>query len=204
MSSTDNSPIDFYFDYSSPYSYIAAERVEDMLKDSGRTIRYCPILYGVITRQLNVPVLVNVPYKGAYSLRDFVRSAHYYGLEMNFPDPFPVATQAAARATLMLREQQHPQLAAFIRTVFRAYFVDRQDITQRETLGRVAQSLDMDAEAIMQADSDPQWKELLKATVQEASEKGLFGIPYFVVDGETFWGNDRLEQLQRWVTQGPF
>ena len=199
-----SNPIDFYFDFSSPYSYIAAERIESALLGSGRTIRYCPILFGVIVNNLGNPILVDVPLKGEYSKRDFVRSAHFYGLELNFPAKFPIATQAAARATLMLREQQHPKLNIFIKEVFRAYFVRNENITDTHVLAQIANSVGIDGEQVQQADANPLYKDMLKATVSAAMEQRLFGVPYFVVDGEAFWGNDRLEHIQRWVTQGPF
>ncbi len=196
--------IDFYFDFSSPYSYIAAERIEAIAAQGGRTVRYCPVLLGIVFKQMGIPPLVHIPLKGEYSIRDFVRSAHFYGLAFTFPDPFPIASQAAARATLMLRDSGSSQVGEFVRAVFRAFFVKGQDITQTEVLARIGTQLGLDGTAIAAAHGDEVWKTALKTSVEESMARKVFGAPFFFVDGEGFWGNDRLDQALRWMQTGPF
>jgi 2-hydroxychromene-2-carboxylate isomerase len=196
--------IDFFFDFTSPYSYIAAERIEAIAEKGGRTVNYCPTLLGFIFKEIGGGPLTAMPRKGEYSLNDFSRTARFYDLELNFPKAFPANTVMAARAALMVKALQPELLGRFVREVFRAYFVSGQDITQASVIGVCASAAGVDANAALQANDDPRWKDALKAAVQQSHEVKMFGAPYFVVDGEAFWGNDRLDQVERWVKDGPF
>lgn len=196
--------IDFYFDFTSPYSYIAAERIEAIAAKGGRTVNYCPTLLGFIFKEIGGGPLTAMPRKGEYSLNDFSRTARFHDLKLNFPKAFPANTVMAARAALMVKACEPNAMGAFVREVFRAYFVADQDITQADVIGRCAAAAGVDAEAAAKANDDPRWKEALKQAVQQSNEVKMFGAPYMLVDGEAFWGNDRLDQIERWVKDGPF
>ena len=196
--------IDFYFDFTSPYSYIAAERIEAIAEKGSRTVNYCPMLLGFIFKEIGGGPLTAMPRKGEYSLNDFSRTARFHGLELTFPKAFPANTVMAARAALMVKALQPEVMGAFVREVFRSYFVAGQDITQAEVIGRCASAVGVDASLAMQANDDARWKDALKQAVQQCHEVKMFGAPYLIVDGEAFWGNDRLDQVERWVKDGPF
>jgi 2-hydroxychromene-2-carboxylate isomerase len=196
--------IDFYFDLTSPYSYVAAELIEDIAKAGGRTVNYKPTLLGFVFKSTGNSAPMMVPTKGKYSARDFSRTARFHGLPLKFPAMFPINATVASRAILKLKEDNEQQVGDFTRALYRAYFVNGQDITTEEGVAQVANSLGLDGAALAGASNDESIKEKMKAAVQESIDVGMFGAPYFVVDGEAFWGQDRMEQLRRWVVQGPF
>ena len=198
-------PIDFYFDFSSPYSYIASEWVEALAARHGRTVRWQAILLGVTFQAAELRSPVGYPIKRDYALRDFRRSARFEGVPYTQPEEFPIPTQNAARVFWWLDETQGtPAAAAWARAGLRAYFTRGTMLSQSDALKTLAAGCDIDAQQAEAAWGDPQWKARLKRANDEAIAAGVFGAPFFVVDGEPFWGNDRKAQIERWLAQGPF
>lgn len=118
-------PLEFYFDFSSPYGYLASERIDALAARFGRKVRWRPILLGVLLRETGGTPPTQVPAKRSYFLCDFARSARFMDIPYAQPQPFPVATQHAARAYYWLLEQDHALARRFAHAVFRAYFVER-------------------------------------------------------------------------------
>ena len=198
-------PIDFYFDFSSPYSYIASEWVEALAARYGRTVHWHAILLGVTFQAAELKSPVAYPIKREYSLRDFRRSARFEGVPYTQPEEFPIPTQNAARVFWWLHDSQgSSQATAWARAGLRAYFTRGVMLSQPEALKTLAATSGLDAQQAEAAWGDPQWKARLKRANDEALAAGVFGAPYFVVDGEPFWGNDRKAQIERWLAQGPF
>jgi len=196
--------IDFYFDFSSPYSYLASEKIEALAARHGRAVRFHPTLLGAVFRVSGQRPLTEIPLKGDYARRDFARSARHAGLPFRMPEVFPVSTVQAARACLALEPTQPTLLAPFIHAVFRAYFVEGLDITSAAVLEQLLERCGADAAAVMAAMAQPDIKERLKQAVDASIARGVFGAPFIIVDGEPFWGSDRLEQVERWLASGPF
>lgn len=199
-----NKTIDFYFDFTSPYSYVAAERIDAIAAGAGWQVNWCPTLLGFIFKEIGGAPLTEKPRKGEYSLNDFSRTARFYGLQLKFPSRFPAHTVAAARAALWVKAEHPQRMSDFVRAIFRAYFVEDSDIGQPEVIARCAASVGLDGATAAAANEDPRWKDAMRAAVQASHDAKMFGAPYFIVNGEAFWGNDRLDQLQRWITTGPF
>lgn len=197
-------PLDFYFDFSSPYGYLAAEKIDAIAARHGRTVEWHPILLGVVFRATGGAPLTEIPLKGDYSKRDFARSARHLGVPFRFPNRFPLATQNAARAFLWLADRDKALARNFARAVYRAYFAEDIDISQTESLLRIAASMGVDASALQQAMADPALKDRLRAQNDAALARGVFGSPFFFVDGEPFWGSDRLPQIDQWLESGGF
>ena len=153
--------IDFYFDFSSPYSYIASEWVEAVAARHGRAVQWHAILLGVTFQAAELRSPVSHPIKREYSIRDFGRSASFAGL--------------------------------------RAYFTRGTDLSDVATLSTVVTASGLDAPAALAAYTDPLWKERLKRENDAAIASGVFGAPFFIVDGEPFWGNDRRGQIEQWL-----
>lgn len=197
-------PIEFWFDFSSPYSYLASERIEELAARHGRTVDFKPTLLGVAFKASGQRPLTEVPLKGDYSRHDFARSARFSGIPFRMPEPFPISTVGAARAVVWLRQADPARVPAFVHAAFRAFFVDGRNISEPEVLASVFGGAGIDASAAAQAVADPKIKDELKALVDESVARGVFGAPFVFVDGEPFWGNDRLAQVERWLSQGPF
>ena len=100
-------PIDFYFDFSSPYGYLASQKIEALAAKHGRTVDWHPMLLGVVFKQTGTAPLTEIPLKGDYSRRDFARSARFHGIAgFRMPSSFPIATQAPARIVLWAKAQR--------------------------------------------------------------------------------------------------
>lgn len=197
-------PIEFFFDFSSPYAYLASAKIEAIATRFGRSVAYKPILLGAIFKTTGGAPLTEAPLKGEYSRRDFARSARYAGVPYHPPEPFPIATVAAARALLWLQAQGSGKSVSFVHRCFRAYFAEGRDISRPDVLAAVAQDLGIDSSALAAGTQEPAIKDRLKALTDEALARGVFGAPFLFVDGEPFWGHDRLPQVERWLERGPF
>lgn len=196
--------IDFYFDFSSPYGYFMSEKIDALAARFGRQVRWRPFLLGAVYKLTGAKALPSLPMKGPYSVRDFERSARFLGLNCRIPSAFPVATQHAARAFYWLDEHDGDLARRFAQAALRAYFVDDRDISQAETVLDVAASLGVDRTALAAALEDDAVKARLRAECDAAIERGVFGSPYVIIDGEPFWGVDRLPQIERWLETGGF
>lgn len=198
------SPIDFYFDFSSPYSYIASEWIDALAARHGRTVRWHAILLGATFRVSGLKPPVEHPLKREYVLRDFARSARAEGVPFRQPSRFPIATQNAARVFWWLCGSDPARSTAWARACFRAYFGRGVDLSDPEALKGLAAEFGLDLQVAEGVWNDPVWKERLKQANEAAIAAGVFGAPFFVIDGEPFWGNDRKAQMERWLSQGPF
>lgn len=198
--------IDLYFDYSSPYGYLASERIEALAARHNRQVQWHPVLLGFIFKISKQAPLTEAPLKGEYSVMDFARSSREHKIAYQHPQQFPIGAVAASRATLWSRD--HPDAAIrektsdMVHAIYRAYFVDDKDITDTDTLSALADSIGLDGDVMVAALSEPAIKDALKDEVGTAIEAGIFGSPTMVIDGEQFWGHDRLEQLDRWLSSG--
>ena len=193
--------LDFYFDFSSPYSYIASEWVEAVAARHGRAVHWHAILLGATFQAAELKSPVSYPIKREYSIRDFGRSARFAGLPYVMPDRFPIPTQNAARIFWWLHDSVSPERAvAWAHAGLRAYFTRGTDLSDGATLATVAAESGVDAAAAQAAYTDPLWKERLKRENDAAIAAGVFGAPFFFVDGEPFWGNDRRGQIEQWLS----
>ena len=194
--------IEFYFDFSSPYGYFASVRIDDLAARFGRRVAWKPIMIGAAFKESGNRPLVEQPIKGDYSRHDWRRLARLLDVAWVLPEPFPIATLAAARAFWWLAEGDAALAKRFARAAFHAYFADGHDISKAETVAEVAASLDIDGPALLAAVRDPAIKERLKRETDEAIKRGVFGSPFVFVDGEGFWGADRLWMVERWLERG--
>ena len=195
-------PIEFYFDFSSPYGYFAAEKIDDMGARHGRAVNWHPVLLGVVFKQTGAVPLTQVPVKGAYSLRDFARTARHMGIPFTMPPTFPIPSQAPARIMLWISAQNQLAGKAYARAAYRAFFVDGVDISKPENAADIAAELGHDRTAALAAVDDSTYKNALKSEVEQAVTAGVFGSPFIVIDGEPFWGSDRMSMAEEWLKTG--
>ena len=196
--------IDFYFDFSSPYSYIASEWIEALAARHGRTVSWKAILLGATFQAAELKSPVSYPIKRDYSLHDFERSARFAGVPLKNPENFPIPTQNAARVFWWLHDKEATTASHWARHCLRAYFARGVDLSDAARLKELAAEFGIDANEAEAVWSDPAWKARLKAANDAAIAAGVFGAPFFVIDNEPFWGNDRRPQIERWLEKGPF
>lgn len=197
--------IEFFFDFSSPYGYLAAQKIDALAAKYGRSVDWRPLLLGAIFKVSGMAPLTMIPLKGDYSKRDFARSARFHGIAgFNMPSKFPIASQAPARIVLWLKARDPVLAVRVAKALFRAYFVDDIDVSNPEAAVAVAVKEGVDAAEARAAVDDPSIKDALKREVGEAIARGVFGSPFVIVDGEPFWGLDRFDQIERWLATGGF
>lgn len=196
--------IDFYFDFSSPYGYLMAECIDELAARHGSKVRWRPILLGVVYKTTGAAPLPSIPLKAPYAARDFERSARFLNVSLRIPDPFPIATQHAARAYYWLHDQDCGRARAFAKAAYRAYFRDGRDISQLYVVADVAAELGSDRAAVLEALQSEGVKQRLKDECTAAVERGVFGSPFVMIGDEPFWGVDRLPQIERWLETGGF
>jgi len=201
----DKAPLDFWFDFSSPYGYLMAEKIDAVAAKHGRKVKWHPILLGVIFQATGSrPPADAVSSKGKYIARDFERSARHMGIAYNPPSRFPLPTQNAARAYYWLHGQDCALARTFAHAVYRAFFVDDRDISSPDTVLDIAVGLGIDRAALAAALQTPEIKARLKDECDQALATGVFGSPHVIIDGEPFFGADRLPQIEHWLESGGF
>lgn len=197
-------PITFHFDFSSPYGYLASTKIDALGAKYGREVVWKPFLIGATFKVTGLPALVEIPLKGDYARHDFARSARFHGVSYRHPEPFPIATQAPARAFYWVDKQDKVRAKQLAVALLKAYFVDSINISNPADTVAVAKGLGHDAAALEAALNDPAVKALLKSEVDAAMAKGVFGSPFVFVGNEAFWGIDRFDQIERWLATGGF
>ena len=195
-------PIDFYFDFSSPYGYLAAHKIDDIARLYGRAVLWRPVLLGVIFKTTGAQPLLDMPIKGPYARRDIERTARFLGLPLEFPQVMPFPSIAAARAVYWVQDQDPEQARALALALYDRAFAQGGDIRAAVPVLEVAAGVGIDAAALAAALGDPAVKERLKTENEAAMAAGVCGSPFFVVDGEPFWGADRLDHVERWLATG--
>ena len=190
--------LDFWFEFASTYSYPAVARIEDVARAAGLRVSWRPFLLGPIfgSQGWNDSPFNIYPAKGKYMWRDLERVCARLALPFRRPSQFPRNGLLAARVACMSAAE--PWLPRFVRGVYHANFAEDRDIAQPETLAAVLTGLGLPAAELLARAQSPESKDRLRAQTEEAIRLGVFGAPTFVVGGELFWGNDRLEDAVAW------
>jgi 2-hydroxychromene-2-carboxylate isomerase len=195
-------PIQFYFDFSSPYGYIASQLVDAVAAKHGRAVAWRPILLGAIFKITGMQPLTDIPIKGEYMKKDFARSARLHGIPFRMPDPFPFSGVAANRAFYWLEASDPAKAHDLASALYSAAFARNRDIGSADGVIQIATELGIDADAISAGLQSAEVKDRTRAANDAAVAAGIFGSPTFVIDGEPFWGADRLNQVEKWLVSG--
>ncbi len=195
-------PLDFWFDFASTYSYVAAMRVEQVASARGITVAWRPFLLGPIFQaQLGIKdsPFNAFPVRGRYMWRDVERLCAKYGIPWRRPSAFPRNGLLAARVRYALGDDAcAPE---FCRRVFAAGFAEDRDVADAEVVAGALRAVGRDPEPLLAAAAAPEAKARLRAATDAAVALGLFGAPSFVAAGELFFGQDRLEDAVAWCAR---
>ncbi len=196
--------IDFYLDFTSPYTYIAATQIDALATRHGYAVTWRPFLIGATFKVTGRKAPVQYPLVDDYVINDAQRSARLLGLKFTFPVKFPILAVKPSRLFYFLADRDGDQLAAkaFALKVFQAYFVDQQDITRNDVLAKLIDEWGIDSSELNEIVKSDAMKQRFKAVVDEAIKRKVFGAPTFIVSGEMFWGADRLDHLEKWLQTG--
>jgi 2-hydroxychromene-2-carboxylate isomerase len=185
--------MELWFDLASNYSYLTLMRIDPLAEQAGVSVRWEPFLLGPVFEAFgwkSSPFVLQKE-KGAYVWKDMERQAAKYGLPWRKPARFPQNTVLPMRVALLGRDE--PWMRPFCRAMARANFAEDRDVSRADTVLEVLGSLALPAAAILARAQSPEERPKLRAQVQRAQALGIFGAPTFLVDGEMYWGNDRLE-----------
>ena len=194
--------LEFWYEFSSTYSYIAAMRIEALAEAAGVAIDWKPFLLGPIfqSQGWNTSPFNLYPAKGRYMVREIERLAEQHSVPFRMPGVFPQNSLQAARLALVGVEAGW--IVAFTKAVYLAEFRDGLDISSKAVLEDILRGLQLDPAALFARTAEPDVKEQLKDQTDLAQESGIFGAPSFMVGEELFWGNDRLEQALELARRG--
>lgn len=196
-------PVDFYFDFISPYGYLAATQIEKIAAKYDREVAWHPFLLGVtVMNVMGLKPIMETPLKSDYALIDRPRMAKLFGVELVIPDLEGVNSVAASRAYYWQREQDPHLAKELAMRLFRRLWVEGRDITDAEAVIDEAVALGIDGAALRDGLQDPRVKALLRDAVDRAVARKVFGAPFFIVDDEPIWGVDRLWMLEHWLAHG--
>jgi len=195
-------PIEFYFDFSSPYGYLAAQRIEDVVEPYEREVLWKPFLLGALFKTTGSEPLLDIPMKGDYARHDLVRSARLYDIPYVLPETFPFMSVAACRAAYWLNESDPEAARELIGALFDSAFGAGESIAEPSEVAAIAGEFGHDPEQMLAAVQEPRIKDLLRKEVEAAVGKGVFGSPTIIVDAEPFWGFDRLDDVALWLETG--
>jgi 2-hydroxychromene-2-carboxylate isomerase len=184
--------LDFFFDLSSPYSYLAATQLSTIAERTGATVAWRPMVLGAVFKTVGNEMPARVPHKARWMGNDLMRWAEHYGVPFRFSSHFPSNAIKAMRLILV----DEKKAAAVALAGFRAMWAEDRDITQDAELRRIAELGGLDPATALQAIENPEVKERLRANTDEAVARGAFGAPTMLVGDQLFWGNDRLHFVE--------
>jgi 2-hydroxychromene-2-carboxylate isomerase len=193
--------LDFWFDYSCPYAYLASTQVEALARRADANLRYRPMLLGGVFRAVDTPQNLSevlIPQKARHNMLDMHRWAQRFGVELTMPSGHPFRTVEALRATLCT--EIDPRV---VDGFYRAYWVEGRRPSERATMHDVLTAAGHDAERVLARIDDPAVTDDLRRRTDEAIALGIFGAPSFVVDGLLYWGQDRIHFVERALAGAP-
>ncbi len=188
--------VEFFFDYSSPYSYLAATQMEGLAARTGASVLWRPFVLGAVFKAAGNTPPAAVAAKVPYLLKDLQRWASHYDVPFRFASRFPVNAIKALRLTLTAEAQGADKAASVALAAFRALWVEDRDITALPELHAIAAAAGLDAERALREIEDPAIKDRLREYTDGAIRRGAFGAPTFFVGDEMFWGDDRLQFVE--------
>lgn len=195
-----NKQVEFYFDVGSPASYLAWTQIAQLAERHGAEVVYQPMLLGGVFKATGNASPASVPAKGRYTRIDFERFARRYQVPFAQNPFFPINTMQLMRGAVALLDGD--QFQPYVDAVFRAIWVDGQNMGDPDVVARVLGGQGFDVAGLLQQINDPAVKERLRQITERAIERGVFGAPTFFVGDEMFFGQDRLDFVEAALAEG--
>lgn len=190
--------LEFFYDCSSPWTYLAFTKIEDVARRHDAELIWRPILVGGLFNTVNPSVYENrtkpVPVKAKYYVKDLRDWAKFYGLKIGNPTVFPVNSVKAMRGAFVADE--HRVISRYSRRVFESYWADDKDISKDDVMREIVREVGLDEKEFFTKIASEEYKARLRANVEELIARGGFGSPTMFVGGSMFFGNDRLPLVE--------
>lgn len=190
--------IDYYYSHVSPWSYLGAQRLYDIAAAAGASINFKPMNLGVIFPQSGgLPLGKRPPQRRAYRMMELKRWKSFLDVELNFePKHFPTNDMPAALMAIAAQQAGH-EIAALSLTIMRKCWVEEMDVAEDATLVEAANQSGLDGAALLAASKESAASQTYESYTAEASERQVFGAPTYIYKDEVFWGQDRLDFVER-------
>jgi 2-hydroxychromene-2-carboxylate isomerase len=189
--------ITFYFDFSSPFGFLASQHVGALAASIGRQVIWRPFLIGAVYKEFGGAPIEH-PLKKNYVLKDFMRSARLAGIaEAKVPANFPASPVAPSRVLYWIEREAPDRVGDFAENAFRSYWLDGHDVSDATVAVDAAVKLGFEPAAVKSGMQEQEIKERLRAATEEAIAGGVFGSPFIKIDDELFWGFDRFDHIRK-------
>ena len=199
------SPIEFWFDFASGYAYFAALEIEALAERHGRSVLWRPFTLGAAFKITGAQGLSRTPLKGEYARRDWQRLARLKGVVFELPERHPKVGLAAIRAFYHIDRIDPPAAARLAEHIITGYFQAGLDTDDPHAIAQAASQLPgLDRQSVLAGINDPEVKAIARQHGEAVVARGVFGSPWIFVDGEPFWGSDRLTMVEQWLATGPW
>jgi 2-hydroxychromene-2-carboxylate isomerase len=185
--------VEFYFDFGSPASYLAATQLPHLCADTGAELVWKPMLLGGVFQATGNHSPATIPAKGPYVFDDLARFARRYGVPLRHNPDFPINTLLLMRGATGMQMREPGRFRAYVDAVFHAMWVEPRNLNDPATVGAVLGEAGFDAAAFLALANAQDVKDQLKAATQDAVRRGVFGAPTMFVGEQMFWGQDRLD-----------
>ena len=182
---------DFYFDFASPYTFLAHKEIRKIEKQHSINIKYMPVLLGGLLKSAGIKANVDIPIKAKYMIKDCKLWAEKYNIIFKFNNYFPIVTLNLMRCVLVAERKFFAQ--NFIDNVFDAIWENDLNLNDNVVVEKLLRNLDINPKNFLLQAIEPQIKEELKKRTDDAYNKGIFGAPTFIINNKIFWGQDRLK-----------
>ena len=191
--------VDYYFSLNSPWTNMGHRRLADMAEHHGLGIRVYPVDFAatIFPATGGLPVGKRSPQRQSYRLLELQRWREELGVALNIHPRFWPADEALAAGMVLAARQSNGGAVTLAGALMRAVWAEERNIADRDTLLAIAAECDLDAESLAAAAQASELTELRASESTEAIDRGVFGAPTYIYDGQLFWGQDRLEQLER-------
>jgi 2-hydroxychromene-2-carboxylate isomerase len=197
--------IDYYVSLNSPWTHLGAARIEAMAMANNASMRIYPVDFGTIfAASGGLPLPKRSPQRQAYRLQELARWRDHLGIPIHVePEFFPANDLPSGCCVIALRETVGEQPAIKLaHRVLKAVWQEQKNPGDPAVLAELINEIGLDADQLMQLASDPKWADRRAADAQAALAKGVFGAPSYVIGDEIFWGQDRLEFVERRLARG--
>ena len=182
---------EFYFDFASPYTFIAHKQIRKIEKENSIKVKYMPILLGGLLKSAGIKADVDIPIKAKYMIKDCKLWSEKNNIVFKFNSYFPIITLDLMRCVLVAEKKGFEQ--HFINKVFDAIWKDGLNLNDNMIVEKLLKNLDINAKTFLMQAVDSKIKDELKKRTDNAYKKGIFGAPSFIINNKMFWGQDRLE-----------
>ena len=182
---------EFYFDFGSPYTYLAHKQIRKIEQENSIKVKYMPILLGELLKATGVKANFDIPIKGKYMIKDCKLWADKHNIHFKFNNYFPINSLNLMRCAIVAERKKNSE--NFINKIFDSIWSDGLNLNDSITVQTLLKKLKIEAKEFLLEADELKVKEELRLRTDVAYKKGIFGSPSFLINNKVFWGQDRLE-----------